>query len=133
VVKVLPFCDVKVDGRPVGRSPMPRGVPLSAGSHRVTCRHGPSGKVFRRRVDIEPGQTLRLRGSVLGEARVTFRLRRGDRIRIGPVTYAGGTRRLVPGRFRYQLLKGEGAIQTGWITIPPGRCTLVDTPTPRCR
>jgi hypothetical protein len=132
-VKVLPFCDVKVDGRPVGRSPMSRSISLSPGPHRVTCRHGPSGKVFRQRVEIEPGRTLRLRGSVLGESRVTFRLKRGDRIRIGSVTYSGGTRRLVPGRFRFQLLKDEGAIQTGWISIPPGRCTLVDTPTPRCR
>lgn len=112
---------------------MPRAVAVTAGWHDVTCRHAPSGAVFRKRVRVDPGATLRLRGSVLGEARVTFRLSRGDRIRIGYVTYRGGTRKLVPGRFRFQLLKGEGAIQTGWITIPPGSCVLVDTPTPRCR
>lgn len=112
---------------------MPRSVSLSAGWHTVTCRHAPSGRVFQKRVHIDPGHTLRLRGSVLGESRVTVRLSRGDAIRVGNVTYRGGTHRLVPGRFRYQLLKGEGAVQTGWISIPPGRCVLVDSPTPRCQ
>lgn len=132
-VMVLPFCEVRVGGRRVGQSPMPSPVSLPPGSHEVTCHHAPSGQVFRRQVRIEPGQVLPLRGSVLGETQITVRLTRGDRIRIHSVTYGQGRHALAPGRFRYQLLKGEGALQTGWITIPPGRCTLVDSPTPECR
>lgn len=132
-VLVLPFCDVRVDGRPLGRSPMPSPIPLSPGRHEVLCLHGPSGQRFQRVVQIEPGKLLPLRGSVLAEAVVTIRLTRGEQIRIGPVTYTPGQRNLTPGRFRYQLLRGGGAIQSGWISIPPGRCTLVDSPAVDCR
>lgn len=133
MVRVMPFCDVSLDGHPAGRSPFRRPLKVSAGWHRVRCVHRPSGQIFSRRVLVRGGERVPIRGSVLGRTRATVRLTRGDAIRLGSVRYRSGVHILVPGRFRYQLLKRDGVVSTGWITIPPGRCTLVDTPSPACR
>ncbi|MDY0003849.1 MAG: protein kinase [Polyangia bacterium] len=132
-VMVLPFCDVQVDGRAFGSSPMPSAKALLPGKHEVRCLHGPSGSVYSKVVEIEPGRLLSLRGSVLGEAQVTIRLTRGDQLQIGTVSYGPGQRSLTPGSFRFRLLKGGGEVQKGWVTIPPGRCILEDSPVVRCR
>ncbi|MFH2005515.1 MAG: hypothetical protein ABI333_02900, partial [bacterium] len=132
-VSVLPYCDIKVDGRPFGRSPMPQALPVPAGWRNVTCRHPVTGQTFARRVQVLSGELTQLRGTLLSNTRVTVRLTRGTRIVIGAATYHPGAASLPPGSHRYRLLQGTTVLQTGWLRIPPGRCTLVDTPQPACR
>jgi len=132
-VLVMPFCNIRVDGRPYGRSPMPKPRSISAGSHRVTCRHPISGKTFSKTVRVASGQLTRIRDSLFSLTRVTVRLSRSTSIIIGTATYRSGATSIPPGRQPYRLMQGQNLLVQGWLSIPPGRCTLVDSPTPRCR
>jgi hypothetical protein len=126
-VLVMPYCNIRVDGRPFGRSPMPRPRPLPAGAHLVSCHHPVSGKTFTKTVQVVAGQLTRIRHTLLSLTRVTVRLSRGTS------TYLPGLTAIPPGRHPYRLLQGERIIARGWLSIPPGRCTLVDAPIPTCR
>ncbi len=132
-VLVMPFCDVTVDGHPFGRSPMPRPRAIAAGSHRVSCRHPVSGRTFSRTVVVWPGKLTRIRHSLLAPTRVLVRLSRGTSIVVGAASYRTGRAAILPGRHPYRLMRGASLVARGWLSIPPGRCTLVDTPSPRCR
>ena len=127
------FCDIRVDGKAWGRSPMPRPRSIPAGSHRVVCRNPVTGKKYDQTIQVRSGQLRRLRHSLLARTRVTVRLTRSTSILIGSVAYRPGSTKMIPGRYRYELLKGSKVVARGWISIPPGRCTLVDSPKPVCR
>jgi len=131
-VLVMPFCNIQVDGHPFGRSPMPKPRSLSAGSHRVTCRHPISGKTFSRLVQVVSGQLTRLRHSLLSLTRVTVRLSRSTSIDIGTASYHPGAASIPPGRHPFRLKQGQTVVARGWLSIPPGQCTLTDSPIPRC-
>jgi hypothetical protein len=132
-VTVLPFCDLEIDGRPAGRSPMPAPVELPAGPHRIRCKHPTSGQVWERSVTLKPGELLPLRGSVFPETRVTIRLGRGDRLVVGTVPHGPGAVSIAAGRYPYRLMRREELVERGWLTIPPGACTLSDAPKVECR
>lgn len=132
-VLVMPYCNIRVDGRPFGRSPMPKPRTIAAGPHRVTCRHPISGKTFSKTVQVVSGQLTHIRHTLLRLTRVTVRLRRSTSIIIGSATYRSGTASIPPGRHPYRLMQGQNVLARGWLSIPPGRCTLTDSPTPRCR
>ncbi len=132
-VLVMPYCNIRVDNRAYGRSPMPKPRAIAAGSHRVTCKHPVSGKTFSKTVQVVSGKLTRIRHTLLSLTRVTVRLRRGTSILIGTATYGPGATRILPGSYPYRLKSGQQVVARGWLSIPPGRCTLVDSPKPVCR
>jgi len=132
-VLVMPYCNIQVDGRPFGRSPMPKPRVIAAGPHVVTCRHPISGKTFSKSVKVASGRLTRIRHTLLNLTRVAVRLSRSTSIIIGTATFRPGPASIPPGRHPFRLIQGSSVVARGWLSIPPGRCTLTDSPTPRCR
>jgi serine/threonine-protein kinase len=56
----VPFCNVSIDGRPYGPTPLV-GVQLSAGDHRVVCSSPPIGVTKGMKITIPPRGTVRRR------------------------------------------------------------------------
>ena len=132
-VLVMPYCNIRLDGRPFGRSPMPKPRIVDAGRHQVVCRHPVSGKTFSKYVQVQSGKLTRIRHTLLSLTRVTVRLSQSTSIVIGSATYRPGAASISPGRYPYRLKRGHTVVARGWLSIPPGRCTLIDSPKPRCR
>ena len=65
--------------------------------------------------------------------KVRLALSPGHRIVIDGAGHRSGTLTLTPGRHRFRLLKGDAVLSVGWLSVPPGSCTLVDQPRPSCR
>jgi len=129
VVRLGPWCEVFVDDRKAGISPMSRPLEVTPGKHVLRCRFH-SGAVVRRQVLVEPGQTVEISGST--PVSVGLALKRGDGVRINDKSHKAG-QRLVPKRYRVDLLLRGKVIDGRWITIPSHDCTLGDTPTLSCR
>jgi hypothetical protein len=134
LVTVGPWCDVLVDGRRGGRSPMHQPIPVTPGRHTVVCRQGEGGAVFNETVVVKEGQRREVTGLLTAQVKVRLQLSRGDAVRVVGLTHRGGADvRLAPKRYRVDLLKGGAVIDGGWVTIAAGGCTLYDTPELSCR
>jgi|GEM_PF-2608156 len=59
-VVVLPWGTVYIDGRKVGTTPV-RGKKLSCGSHAVKISNGPLKKMYKKRLRVRSGKTVRIR------------------------------------------------------------------------
>lgn len=55
-----PWCNVAIDGRPVGQTPIVNRS-LPSGRHRITCTNPDLGKTENVTVEIQPGETTRRR------------------------------------------------------------------------
>jgi serine/threonine-protein kinase len=136
VLAIRPWCNATVDGRKVGRSPSSKPIRLVPGSHRVMCTQGPGKPTFRRTIELEPGEKLKLRGTVLGYSRVRIRLS-SARLSVsidGSSSHRSGTKKLPAGKHRVVLLEDGVPKKTRWLTFPPGSgCTLVDRPNLTCQ
>ncbi len=132
---ITPWCNARVDGRPVGRSPDPkRKIKLPVGSYTVECSQDEKGPMFSRTIEIQPGRTRNVRGYLPGWVNVSISLSRGDRVSIGGRTYSRGSNRIKPGRHRVILYQGEVPKDTAWINfVPGGDCNLVDKPKLNCQ
>ena len=134
VVAIGTWCEVYLDGKHVGRSPM-RETPLrvTPGTHEVICQQGAGGPKVRHVVKIAAGERRTLAGLLQAEVQVRLQLRHGDAVRIDGKTYQGPVFRIAPSRRRVDVLRGGKVVQGGaWVTF--GRtCTLVDEPELRCR
>ena len=129
VVRLGPWCEVYLDDRKAGISPMSRPLEVTPGRHVLRCRFH-SGAVVRRQVLVGPGQTVEISGNT--PVKVGLSLKRGDGVRINDKVHKAG-QRLVPKRYRVDLLRRGKVIDGRWITIPSHDCTLGDTPTLSCR
>jgi serine/threonine-protein kinase len=58
-VQALPWADVSLDGRPVGRTPM-RELAVSAGDHELVLSCPPLGREVRRTVHVDEGARVRI-------------------------------------------------------------------------
>lgn len=134
VVAIGSWCDIYLDGRHVGRSPMrDRPLKVAPGEHEVVCRQGKDGPMVRRRVTVAAGQRETLTGTLHPAVQVRLELQHGDAVRIDGKVYSG-TFRLPPSRRRVDVLRGGRVVpgSGGWVTFARS-CTLVDRPTLRCR
>ncbi len=132
VFQIRPWCDVFLDGRPLGRSPSPKEWLLQPGRHEVLCRQGRSGLHWRKSIRLQPGQRVVLRGSVLRPARVVVPAD-GATWSIDGQVHRPGTYRIPAGRHKVSLVTQSGQVRTRWVSFAPGRtCRLTATLGPRC-
>ncbi|MCD6499468.1 MAG: protein kinase [Deltaproteobacteria bacterium] len=126
VLAIKPWCQASIDGRSVGRSPSGRAIPVPAGRHHVTCRQGTNGPSFSRWVQIRAGQSVHVRGSVLGPCQVTVpKSSASTTWTIDGLFHRPGRYRIPAGRHKVVLLDKGVPVRTNWILFPPGgRCTL---------
>ncbi len=87
LVKLGPWCDLLLDGKPIGASPMKRALKVTPGSHVVICRNGPQGASTQRTVVVTAGQLTKLAGPIVERITVRLRLVVGDAVRIEGKTY----------------------------------------------
>ena len=129
-VRLGPWCEVWVDGKKAGISPMKKPLAIAPGKHQVVCRfHG--GARVKRTVEVKAGKTAIIKGSDL--VRITLGLKRGRVVRMDSGRLLRSGDRLRPKRYRMDLMEGGKVITGKWVTIPRHDCTLVDTPQLRCR
>ena len=62
-VSATPWATVRVDGRPVGNTPI-RQLTLPAGVHQLVLENPPLGARVERRVRVAPGEALRVRADL---------------------------------------------------------------------
>ena len=131
---IRPWCDVFIDGKEYGRAQRGREISLAPGKRRIVCSQGKGRPEWKRIVDLEPGERLALRGSVLQPVRVGISLKKGDRVTIDKRTYRNGdSLELSPGRYRVAVSSGERKLTDSWISIPAiEACTLRDKPAVDC-
>ena len=124
LVKNDSFCDVSIDGESKG-SMFPKTakpIKVSAGPHTVTCSQTNNNKSWTKQVDVKPGETATVRGSLLGAFEVAIK----TDVVIGGVAYKAGTTAKLVGRV---LLEKDGA--KIWVTIS-GPCELREKPDLNC-
>jgi serine/threonine-protein kinase len=136
IVAIGTWCDVYLDGKHVGRSPMrDRPLKVKPGTHEILCRQGKDGPFKRVKVTLRAGEKKTLTGLVLPTITVRLQLRHGDAIRVDGRTYSGKAVKLTPTRHRVDVLRGGRPVpgRGGWVSFPARGCTLVDEPDLRCR
>ncbi|MCC6748742.1 MAG: protein kinase [Deltaproteobacteria bacterium] len=131
-VQLGPWCDVILDGRSVGRSPLPGPLVVRPGAHHLICRQGEGGQKVEQRLELKAGEVRWLRGPLVPLVEVEVAFVEGDAVRIdGRV--AKGRLSIAPKRYRVDVLRNGRAVKGGWVTIPPRACRLVDLPELGCR
>ncbi len=131
-LKLGPWCEVRLDGKKVGISPMKRPLKITPGRHTVTCRfHG--GATVTRVVQVAAGATGLIKGT--DPVIITLQIRPGRVVRLGDGKLLRSGQRLRPKRYRMDLLLGGAPIKGkgGWVTVPQHDCTLVDEPALKCK
>ncbi|MBW2731477.1 MAG: serine/threonine protein kinase [Deltaproteobacteria bacterium] len=130
-IEIGPWCDAKVDGRGVGRSPLAHFIELAPGRHQVRCGQ-PGGAVREEEVLIKPGEAVHLRGLLGRRVRVKLALKRGRALRVQGRVHRKGFE-VPPRPTRVELLDEKGqTLEIAWISFGGERCTLVDTPRLSC-
>lgn len=132
-VQLDAWCDLAIDGADLGRLDRKKKYTVDPGRHRVSCSQGPGMSAWSDVVDLRSGEHRVLRGSLLGEVKVTIRVS-GDQVRVGGTAHANGkTVALRPGRVRVEVLEGGEVVTSGWVSIPRvAACTLTDRPDLDC-
>jgi hypothetical protein len=121
------WCNLAIDGTDYGRTDAkPRTIDVGAGDHDVTCvKSGVDGARWQRKVHVDAGKVVSVKGELLAKTAVTVATRAG--LAIDGASYAkGGRATLTPGRHR--ITSGGKAF---YVDIPRGAgCTLKDTDDP---
>ncbi|MCG8421148.1 MAG: protein kinase [Proteobacteria bacterium] len=131
---IRPWCNVRIDGRDYGRARRDRIISLDPGQHEIACTQGPGRPEWKTSLNLEPGQHVPLRGSVLKPVQLRVSLERGDSLQVDRRRYSNGSSlRLLPGRHRVDLFSGDDRITGAWVSIPAvPACTLRDVPALDC-
>jgi hypothetical protein len=129
-VAIAPWCDLAVDGQSRGRSPATLTLP--PGPHHLVCVNPVSGNRLTRELDLRPGERRELREKLYALVRVAPRLTRGDAVAVDGGKPSSSPPEIEPGRRRVTLYQAGAEIETRWIDVPPGGCTLVDAPRLAC-
>ncbi|MDQ3370660.1 MAG: hypothetical protein M3680_35025, partial [Myxococcota bacterium] len=113
------WCEVTIDGVARGKIVQRKELVVTAGRHAVICEQpNIAGHRWVREVEVAPGASLTVQGSMLALVDVTIAI--GD-VTIDGIGYSRGVRaRLKPGR--YQASVGG---RSGWLDIPRvARCQV---------
>jgi eukaryotic-like serine/threonine-protein kinase len=129
-IAIAPWCDLTVDGQSRGRSPA--SLTLPPGPHHLSCVNPVSGNRLTRDLDLKPGERRELREKLYATVRVQPRLTRGDAFAVDGAKPSSSTAEVEPGRRRVTLYKAGAEVETRWIDVPPGGCTLLDAPRLTC-
>jgi serine/threonine-protein kinase len=135
LVAIGTWCDVYLDGKHVGRSPMrDRPLRVKPGPHEIFCEQGKGGPFKRVKFTLRAGQRKEITGLVLPTIEVRLQLRHGDAVRVDGRTYSGNVVKLTPTRHRVDVLRGGKPVpgRGGWVSFPARACTLSDEPVLRC-
>jgi eukaryotic-like serine/threonine-protein kinase len=120
------WCTLSIDGTGHGRADArPRTIEVTPGDHDVACTKEGVGATWKKRVHVDAGKTVAVRGQLLTEVTVTIGTK--NAVKIDGARHASGVRvPLTPGRHRVEL--GGKAF---YIDVPRGSgCTLRDTDDP---
>ncbi len=128
-VHTAPWCELAVDGKPVGRTP--QSLTLAAGPHRLACEN-PSGARFERSVELAAGETQRIEERLTATAELRPSLHRGDALAIDGASASRAARTVSVGRHRVSLLSAGQVLDARWLDVPAAGCRLSDTPDLHC-
>jgi hypothetical protein len=132
LVKIGPTCQVSIDGRRVGSSPMTQPVELEAGHHKVVCENPATGLKVEKNVEIFPGRTDTLRDVLV--AKVVVSIQTQNEVRVDGVQYRRGAKvELTAGSHRVERLEGGRVVDTRYVQIPTVPCILRDLPELNCQ
>jgi hypothetical protein len=132
LVKIGPTCQVSIDGKRVGSSPMTHPVELEPGHHKVVCENPATGLKVEKDVEIFAGRTETLRDVIA--VRVVVTVATSSEVRIDGVAYRRGARvELTAGSHRVERLEGGRVVDTRYVPIPSVPCTLRDLPELNCQ
>lgn len=129
------WCDVSIDGTDYGRADPRKKITVTPGTHTFACSQGQGMNEWKKRLTLKPGQHRELTGSLFSEVEVLIAVKNGDSVRISnKSTYRNGKRvKLIPKRYRVEVLSGNTVVSTGWVTISRGAaCALKDEPSLKC-
>jgi hypothetical protein len=56
LINLLPYAQVSLDGRDLGRTPIDRR--LRPGAHKLTLHNPGTGKTVQRRIEVKPGEEV---------------------------------------------------------------------------
>jgi hypothetical protein len=129
-VRVLPWCDITIDGVSQGRSP--RTLTLPAGRHTLRCEQPGTGRAHEVSLDLAPGGRELVAHDLLGDVAVTVGITGSVVVIDGKTTTPGATIRLSPGSHRVELRRGETLVGTAYVHVPARPCTLRETPELAC-
>ena len=119
------WCDVTIDN--VGRgqkSPAP--LPVAAGHHVVLCAQSSTGLQWTQPVDVAPGQTVTVRGSLLATVSVKLAVR-GHSVTLDGIAFRSGTIATIKaGHIEVVDVGMSGAWAKAYLDIRTS-CTLRDT------
>jgi hypothetical protein len=129
-----PWCQLSVDGRPLGRVPPRVELTLPPGPHRVVCTQEPQTKLrWEKVITVEAGKAINIQQRLVDEVALRVQLRDGDQVRIDGRLLRNGTHRLRPGSHKAVVLKDGAVVQEGVVEVGASRpCLLTDVPRVRC-
>ncbi len=111
IVDIRPWCDVWIDGKPVGRASAKTRHTVNAGSHLVECKQQSTGLAWSQKIDVRASESRKLTGSVLPKVTLWVRLSKGDRIVLDGKSISNGAKRSIKaGRHRIEVFAGQSAI-----------------------
>jgi hypothetical protein len=107
-------------------------VSLPPGPHHLVCANPASHQQLTRDLTLAAGERRELRERLYAMVRVRPRLSRGDAFALDDAKPAAAATDAEPGRRRVTLYRAGAALESAWIDVPPGGCTLVDAPRLGC-
>jgi hypothetical protein len=132
VVKITPWCEIRVDGEVKGQSPTAPAIRVRAGRHTITCEQSTTGMKHEETIEVAAGATRRIERSLLSRVPVTLRVSTA-KARVDGVIYDNGqTFRVLPGRYRAELLAGDEVTVNAFVTVGRQPCTIKDSPELAC-
>jgi hypothetical protein len=128
-VKILPWCDLAIDGTTRGRSPTTLSVP--PGHHQLVCSQ-PDGTKVELALDLAPGEHHAVRQSLFAAVDVRVAITRADVLIDGTRAAANASLKLAPGPHRVELSADGKIVASEYVQIPTHACVLEDTPQLHC-
>ncbi|HEU5060611.1 MAG TPA: hypothetical protein VFU21_28970, partial [Kofleriaceae bacterium] len=126
------WCDLAIDGVPVGRITKTKTAAVRPGRHDLACKNDALG-TWKESVELAAGEKKTVRGTLVPEIAVRVKVSQGNEVLIDKQKVGNGaTRPLKRGSHRIEVLRMGKVVDSAWLTITRP-CTLVDRPAIACR
>jgi predicted Ser/Thr protein kinase len=134
VIAMDAWCDLEIDGTRHGRADRRTPIALWPGRHDIVCSQGPGLGEWRGSVDVVAGEEQTVSGTVLRPVAVRVAVEDGDSVFLaGAIVRQGATRKLAPGRYRVEVVRGGKMVTAAWVSLPRiAACELRDRPVLDC-
>ncbi len=132
-VEMDTWCQLSVDREAKGQLTKRLSVTVRPGRREIACYNSELAQTWRKTVDLAPGETRTLTGTLLPELAVVVSLSQGEAVRIdkGKVVSSGATARLKRGTHRIEIMRGGEVIDSRYLGVSAA-CTLRDRPEISC-